>query len=131
MFENEYYITVTGLNHYFSMKPFKVGSYVVLKKDQDNEYDDKAIEVRMPLLGRVGYVANSPYTLAEGCLNAGQLYNAFGDECAAVIRFITHSKVIAQVLPSQKLQVQVAFSLVDAQPHTLVQAEGAGEQMPL
>ena len=115
MFENEYYITITGLNYYFSMKPFKIGSFVTLKKEPDNDYDDEAIVVTAPLLGKVGYVANSVHTTAAGTMSAGRLYNEIPDECAAIVRFMTCSKVIARVLPNKKLNVKVDVSLVDVE----------------
>lgn len=113
MFENELYITITGLNHYFNMKPFKVGSFVTLKKEPDNIHDDEAITVLAPLLGKVGYVANSPHTTARGTMSAGRLYEEIPDECAAVVRFMTSSKVIARVLPDKKLSVKIDVSLED------------------
>lgn len=118
MFENELYITITGLNHYYNRKPFKIGSLVTLKKEPDNDYDDEAIEVLAPLLGKVGYVANSPHTTASGCMSAGRLYSEVPDECAAVIRFMTCSKVIARVLPDKRLNVKVDVTLVDV-PDTI------------
>ena len=113
MFENELYITITGLNHYFNMKPFKIGSLVTLKKEPDNDYDDEAVMVMAPLLGKVGYVANSPHTVAGGCMSAGRLYDEIPDECAAVVRFMTSSKVIARVLPDKKLNVKLKVTLED------------------
>ena len=32
-------------------------------KEPDNEYDNEAIQVKIKGLGKVGYVANSPYTV--------------------------------------------------------------------
>lgn len=113
MFENEPYITITGLNHYFNMRPFQIGSLVMLRKEPGNAYDAEAIEVLAPLLGRVGYVANSPQTVAAGCLSAGRLYDDIPDECAAVVRFMTSTKVIARVLPDKKLHIKVELVLED------------------
>jgi hypothetical protein len=113
MFENELYVTITGLNFYYKMKPFKIGSLVTLKKEPDNDYDDEAIEVLAPLLGRVGYVANSAHTTAGGTMSAGRLYDEIPDECAAIVRFMTSSKVIARVLPDKTLNVKVEVALED------------------
>lgn len=118
MFENELYITITGLNHYFGMKPFKIGSLVTLKKEPDNAYDDEAIEVLAPLLGKVGYVANSPHTTAGGTMSAGRVYDELPDECAAVVRFMTGTKVIARVLPDKKLHVKVEIVLENTEDST-------------
>lgn len=113
MLEDELYITITGINHYFHMKPFKIGSLVSLSKEPDNDYDDEAIEVLAPLLGKVGYVANSPHTTASGTISAGRFYDEIPDECAAVVRFMTCTKVIARVLPDKKLNVKVEITLED------------------
>ena len=113
MFENELYITITGLNFYYDMKPFKIGSLLTLKKEPDNIHDDEAIEVLAPLLGRVGYVANSPRTTAGGTMSAGRIYDELPGECAAVVRFMTQTKVIARVLPDKKLNIKIDVTLED------------------
>ena len=111
MFANELYITITGLNFCFGMKPFKIGSLVTLRKEPDNIHDGEAIEVLAPLLGRVGYVANSTHTTAGGTMSAGRVYNEIPDECAAVVQFMTQTKVIARVWPDKKLNVKVDITL--------------------
>ncbi|MCR6545669.1 HIRAN domain-containing protein [Dehalobacterium formicoaceticum] len=111
MFENELYITITGFNHYYNMKPFKIGSFVILRKEPDNSHDNEAIEVLAPLLGRVGYVANSLHTTAGGTMSAGRLYDKIPNECVAVVRFMTKSHVIARVLPDKKLTVKIDITL--------------------
>ena len=45
-----------------------------LKKEKDNEYDKEAISVNLPGLGKIGYVANSPYTVLGESYSAGRLY---------------------------------------------------------
>ena len=106
MFENELYITITGHCYYFDKKAFKIGGPVTLKKEPDNLYDLEAIKVLAPQLGKAGYVANSPRTVADGTLSAGRLYDRIPDECAAVVLFMTSSQVIARVLPDKKLMLQ-------------------------
>lgn len=113
MFEDELYITIAGINHYLGMRPFRIGTLLTLQKEPDNGYDSEAIMVSMPVVGRVGYVANSHYTVAQGCISAGRLYDKMPDECVAVVRFITASKVIALVIPEKKLNVKVEMTLED------------------
>lgn len=36
---------------------------VRLVKEQDNEYDREAIQVKIKGIGKIGYVANSPFTI--------------------------------------------------------------------
>ena len=113
MFENELYITVTGLGFYYDMKPFKIGALLTLKKEPDNLHDNEAIEVLAPLLGRGGYVGNSPRTTAGGTMSAGRIYDELPGECAAVVRFMTQTKVIARVLPDKKLNIKIDVTLKD------------------
>ena len=35
------FITITGVNHYYGLKPFKVGSVVKLVKDKTNGFDNE------------------------------------------------------------------------------------------
>lgn len=59
------YFTITGLNHYYGNEFLEKEMVVYLKKDKDNEYDKEAISVNLAGLGKIGYVANSPYTVQE------------------------------------------------------------------
>ena len=95
------FVTITGANHYYGLKPFKVGGILKLVKDKHNEFDGDAIEVIMPYIDTVGYVANSPNTTFKGTFSAGRIYDSFGDYCYARVMFITHSSVIALVLPDE------------------------------
>ena len=118
MFENELFITITGHCYYFDKKAFKIGEAVTLKKEPDNPYDREAITVLAPVLGKAGYVANSPRTVADGTMSAGRLYDRIPDECAAVVLFMTSSRVIAHVLPDKKIDVTITTVWKDAGEHT-------------
>ena len=71
---NEIYFTIAGCSHYFGSDFMEKGMRVKLVKEPDNEYDKEAIQVKIKGLGKVGYVANSPYTVkgesmsAEDCM---------------------------------------------------------------
>ena len=41
------YITITGMEHYFGNKIFKVGDVISCEKEFDNDYDEEAIKVMM------------------------------------------------------------------------------------
>lgn len=92
------FITITGMNHYLGMKPFKVGRIVTLKKDENNTFDENAIQVTLPYIDTIGYVANSVNTVYQGTYSAGRLYDKMEDKALAQIMFITHSSAIALVL---------------------------------
>lgn len=77
------YITVTGTKYYFGKEFFKEDRPVRLVKEPDNEVDKEAIKVELEGLGTIGYVANSPYTVAGESYSAGRLYDRMGDEAEA------------------------------------------------
>ena len=56
------------------------------EKELENYYDDETIMAMAPLLGKVGYVANSLHTVTAECMSAGRLYVEIPDECGAVVR---------------------------------------------
>ncbi|MDD4843608.1 MAG: HIRAN domain-containing protein [Anaerotignum sp.] len=97
----EQYITITGMNHYYGMKPFSVGKKIRCYKEPDNSYDTEAIKVTMKEIGTVGYVANSPLTTAMGTMSAGRIYDRVGHKFVAEVLFITSSKVICKVLDEE------------------------------
>lgn len=70
---------------------------VYLEKEPDNEYDKEAIKVRMDALGKIGYVANSPYTVLGESVSAGRLYDRIGDTAAAKIVYVTERGIICRV----------------------------------
>ena len=57
------YFTLTGTKHYYGNDFLKPGMKLILEKEPDNEYDKEAILVKMEGIGKLGYVANSPYSL--------------------------------------------------------------------
>ena len=102
--KEQIYITITGGNNYFGKAPFKIGRVFKLTKEPDNHYDTEAISVSHPLIGTVGYVANSIYTVYEGTHSAGRLYDKIGEYAYAQTMFITHSSVIALVLSPDEVE---------------------------
>ena len=51
---------------------------VKLIKDPDNEHDKETIKVELEGLGKIGYVANNPYTVKGESLSEGRLYDKIG-----------------------------------------------------
>ncbi len=95
----EQYVTITGMNHYYGLQPFKVGKKLKCIKEPSNPYDSEAIKVVIKDIGKVGYVANSPFTKATGTLGAsGYVKKKFKVE----VMFITSSKVICRVVDGFK-----------------------------
>lgn len=98
------FITITGQNHYLGMKPYRVGRIVKIVKDVDNQYDEDAIRVELPFIDTIGYVANSVNTVYAGTCSAGKLYDKIDEYAYAEIMFITHSSVIALVVPPEEIE---------------------------
>ena len=91
------YVTITGTQHYLGDEFLKKGTKVLLVKDPDNKYDHEAIRVEMEGLGKIGYVANSTYTVLGECFSAGRLYDRIGDKAVAKVKLPTPRGVICAV----------------------------------
>ena len=99
--DKTYFVTITGLNHYYGAKPFEIGRVIKLIKEPDNEYDNEAF---LPFIDKIGYVANSTNTVYQGTISAGRLYDKIEDYAYARVMFITHSSVIALVLDKDDVE---------------------------
>ena len=103
MFETEgtimtkMYFTIVGTGHYYGQEFLEPGMRVVLKKEPDNEYDNEAIMVNLEGLGKIGYVANSPYTVQGDSLSAGRLYDKIGDVAFGKIVYVLPKGVLCKL----------------------------------
>lgn len=91
------YVTVTGFARYYGKKPFSVGNVLICEKDTSNKYDSEAIIVRLPIIGAVGYIANSIQYIAGGTMSAGRIYDKVEDKFYVRVMFTTQSKIICRV----------------------------------
>ena len=66
----------------------KMNMVVTLRKDKENEVDQEAIAVYVKGLGKVGYVANSPYTVLGQSISAGRMYDKIGKKAKGRVRFV-------------------------------------------
>lgn len=98
----ELYFTIAGCSHYFGSDFMEKGMKVKLEKEPDNEYDKEAIQVKIKGLGKVGYVANSPFTVKGESMSAGRLYDKIGDKAKGKIVFVTDGGVICKVISDGK-----------------------------
>lgn len=95
---HDVYVTVVGFKNYNGEQPFVIGSYLICKKEPDNEYDDEAIAVYSYSLNlKLGYLASGYRTKAKGTVSAGRIYDKFLDSLPLRICFITDTKVICKV----------------------------------
>ena len=74
------YFTLTGTKHYYGSDFLEKGMKIILEKEPDNEYDKEAIQVKMKGMGKIGYVANSPYTIIGDSMSAGRIYDRIDDK---------------------------------------------------
>lgn len=102
--ERTYFVTVTGLDHYYGKKPFEIGRIIRLIKEPDNEYDNEAIAAVLPFIDKIGYVANSTHTVYSGTVSAGRLYDKIDDYAYGKVMFVTHSSAIALVLDKEEVE---------------------------
>lgn len=93
----EQFVSIVGFKNYFDKRPFAIGTKLLCVKEPDNVFDSEAIKVTFPVLGTVGYIANSIQTKANGTFSAGRIYEQVADKFIVDVAFSTHSTVIAKV----------------------------------
>ncbi len=110
------YFTLCGCNHYFGNDFMKKGMKVKLKKEPKNEYDVEAIMVKMKGLGKVGYVANSTYTVQGNTMSAGRLYDKIGKKAKAKIVYVIPRGAICKIIEDEAVDcssVELPFEAPD------------------
>ncbi|MDD3261098.1 MAG: hypothetical protein PHU79_04180, partial [Oscillospiraceae bacterium] len=78
-------------------QPFRIGQLIRCRKEPENVYDDEAICCSLPMLGTVGYVANSPSTTAGGTMSAGRLYDRVPKRFYVRVCFTSFTKIICKL----------------------------------
>ena len=91
------HFTLTGTNHYYGKEFLNPGMSVKLRKEPDNEYDKEAIRVEFNGLGKIGYVANSPYTVMGDSYSAGRLYGIFKKKAKGKVVLVTERGVLCEL----------------------------------
>lgn len=89
-------ISITGTRFYFGIEIFKPGMTVDLIKEPENEHDPDAVRVEIDG-EKVGYVANSEYTLVENIKSASDI-NKLDLKKAEVVFIYMDEHVIAKLL---------------------------------
>ena len=92
------YFTVAGTKHYFGQEFFEPNMEVKLIKEPDNELDKEAIRVEVDGLGKVGYVANSPYTVQGESMSAGRMYDCMGDTAKGVVKYVLPQGILCELV---------------------------------
>lgn len=91
------FITLTGTKYYYGNDFLKKGMKIRLEKEPDNEYDKEAIKVTCKGLGKIGYVANSSYTVMGESMSAGRVYDKIGDTAYAKVVLVTAAGTLCKI----------------------------------
>ena len=91
------YITITGQKHYFGLLPFVVGKMFSLVHEEENTFDAHSVAVYAPKYGKVGSVAQSPHTMADGTVSAEAILPLLAEHSRARISFIAGDYIIAEI----------------------------------
>ena len=84
----------------------KKGTKIRLEKEPDNEYDKEAIKVLYEGLGKIGYVANSSYTVLGDSMSAGRIYDKIGKKAKAKVALVTDHGTICSISKKSLLDNQ-------------------------
>ena len=95
---NKTYFTITGTHHYFGNEFIEPGMEVNLVKEPDNEHDKEAIKVELEGLGKIGYVANTPYTVLGDSMSAGRLYDRIEDVACGKVKYVLSQGVLCELI---------------------------------
>ena len=93
------YFTITGTKYRYGQEFMEPGMKVKLFKEPENEYDDEAIRVEVKGLGKVGYVANSPYTVMGDSISAGRMYDRIGKKAKGYVVYVLPKGVVCMLDP--------------------------------
>lgn len=119
----ELYVTITGFKYYYGQAPFKVGRKIKCVKEPDNPYDAEAIRATMKNIGTVGYIANTPYTMAVGTRSAGAIGHKVKKKFTVEVMFITGTKVICRVVDGRKEKKEKAVPEAEAEAQAVEKTE--------
>ena len=100
------WFTLTGTNHYLGNGFLEKGMKVRLEKEPDNKCDREAIMVKVKGLGKVGYVANSPWTVLGESWSAGRLYDRIGDTAKGKVVLVTDKGVLCSLKAEEEKPVK-------------------------
>lgn len=91
------YFTIAGCSYYFASDFMEKGMKVKFEKEPDNEYDKVAIQVKIKGVGKIGYVANSTFTVKGESMSAGRLYDKIGDKAKGKVVFVVDGGIVCRI----------------------------------
>ena len=100
------YFTLTGTKHYYGKEFLKKGTKICLEKELDNEYDKESVKVTYKGQGKIGYVANSSYTVIGDSMSAGRIYDKIGKKAKEKVVLVTDRGTICSISKKSLLDNQ-------------------------
>lgn len=91
------YFTIAGTDHFYGKKYFEPEMKVKLIKEPENEFDSEAIRVELSGLGKVGYVANSSFTVMGESMSAGRLYDKIEETAEGKVLYVIPNGVLCYI----------------------------------
>lgn len=91
-------VTIVGMNHYYGGSIIERGVILRCEKEPDNEKDHEAIMVSLPVVKKVGYIANNTFTVKQGTQSAGRIYDKVADVFYVITLFCDDGTAIAKIL---------------------------------
>lgn len=116
------YFTLTGTRHYMGSDFLEPGMKICLEKEPDNEYDKEAIQIKVKGLGKIGYVANSPYTVLGDSMSAGRIYDKIGDHAKGKVVLVTSHGVLCKLCKKSIIGEEVEIKEIE--PETELEVRG-------
>ena len=89
--------TLTRRSNYFGVIVRKRGVRGEVEQGPGNKYGKGAIRVNMEGLGKIGYGANSAYTVMGESMSAGRLYDKIGEKAEGKVVLVTERGVLCKV----------------------------------
>ena len=68
--------------------------------------EHEAIQVKVKGLGKIGYVANSPYTVKGESMSTGRLYDKLGDKAKGKVVFVVDGGVVCRIINTGREQTE-------------------------
>lgn len=91
------YFTVISMDYELDSDLIVKGDEVTLERELDNKFDNEAIMVKLPGIGKIGYVANSTKTRIGDTCSAGRMYDKIIDGCKATVTYLINGKLVCSV----------------------------------
>lgn len=102
-------VTIVGMKHYFGGASVQKGSILLCKKEPDNEKDHEAITVNLPVIEKVGYIANNTFTVLKGTQSAGRIYDKVGDIFYVKVLFVDDGAAMGYVLRGDEKELELLW----------------------